>query len=68
MSATCMAARTTRRSGAGACADPGKFADLVRQRFDKAAKRLGLAIRLPDLRTDLFRPPPGSESQPSLFD
>ena len=45
----------------------GKFADLVRQRFDKAAKRLGLAIRLPDLRTDLFRPPSGADSQMSLF-
>jgi len=35
----------------------GPFADLIAQRFRVAVRRLGLERRLPDHRTDLFRPP-----------
>ena len=36
----------------------GQYADLLRQRFDKACRRYGLnAARRPSLRTTLFRPP-----------
>jgi DNA repair photolyase len=45
----------------------GPFADLMRHRFAVAVKRLGLATDLPPLRTDLFRVPPRSGDQLSLF-
>lgn len=45
----------------------GPFADLFRQRFDLALRRLGLAPDLPPLRTDLFRVPPACGDQLSLF-
>jgi len=40
----------------------GLWADLIRQRFDKACARLGLGRARFDLRDDLFQPPsPGSQ-------
>lgn len=47
----------------------GPYAELLRQRFEKACRRLGLQRRLPPLDTASFRPPrlPG-EPQLSLFD
>ncbi|WP_371037974.1 PA0069 family radical SAM protein [Rhodosalinus sp. FB01] len=47
----------------------GPYAALVAQRFALASRREGLAEALPELRTDLFAPPPGSgdPAQPSLF-
>lgn len=45
----------------------GLWADLLRQRFDKAVARLGLATRMPPLRCDLFRSPPRPGDQLSLF-
>jgi DNA repair photolyase len=45
----------------------GAFADLMRHRFAIATKRLGLATKMPPLRTDLFRPPPRAGDQLSLF-
>ena len=44
----------------------GVWADLLRRRFRTAAKRLGLAEDRPDLRCDLFRPPPRQGDQLSL--
>jgi DNA repair photolyase len=40
----------------------GHFADLFRQRFALACRRLGLATAGPDLGTSLFRPPRGASS------
>ncbi len=45
----------------------GPFAELVRQRFEVALKRTGLARDLPPLRTDLFRVPARKGDQLSLF-
>ncbi len=49
----------------------GHFADLIRQRFDLACRRLGLAREWPALDTTGFRPPPPprpvNERQLSLF-
>ena len=45
----------------------GEWAKVMRQRFDLACRRLGLAQRLPPLRTDLFRPPPAPGDQLDLF-
>jgi len=45
----------------------GPYAELIRHRFDLAVKRLGLQLSQPDLRTDLFRPPPLPGEQLSLF-
>ncbi len=47
----------------------GPYAALVAQRFAAACRREGLAGKLPELRTDLFAPPPaaGDPAQPSLF-
>ncbi|KQI67191.1 DNA repair photolyase [Loktanella sp. 3ANDIMAR09] len=45
----------------------GEWARLIRQRFDLAARRLGLARHLPPLRCDLFAVPPQSGDQLSLF-
>lgn len=45
----------------------GLFAEIVAQRFDLAARRLGLARELPPLRTDLFQVPPRAGDQLSLF-
>jgi DNA repair photolyase len=45
----------------------GVYADLLRQRFDKAAKRLGLRARLPRLRCDLFKRPERVGDQLDLF-
>jgi len=36
----------------------GHFADLIRQRFDLACRRLGLAREFPQLDTSAFKPPP----------
>ncbi len=44
----------------------GVFADLIRQRFHLAERRLGFA-GAPPLVCDLFTPPPGNERQMSLF-
>ena len=46
----------------------GHYADLLRQRFDKACRRYGLnSVRRPSLNTTLFRPPdaPRTPRQPS---
>ena len=49
----------------------GHFADLIRQRFDLACRRLGLAREFPKLDTARFTPPPppkpANERQLSLF-
>jgi DNA repair photolyase len=45
----------------------GEWARLMKQRFDLACRRLGLAYRLPHLRTDLFAVPPKAGDQLSLF-
>jgi len=45
----------------------GLWADLIRQRFDKACARVGLKRDSVSLRTDLFVPPPADPNQPSLF-
>lgn len=45
----------------------GLWADLIHRRADLARKRLGLSEGLPDLRCDLFRPPPRAGDQLSLF-
>ncbi|WP_068111703.1 PA0069 family radical SAM protein [Tropicimonas marinistellae] len=45
----------------------GTYAELLQQRFHLSLKRLGMARRLPPLRTDLFRVPPKSGDQLSLF-
>ena len=45
----------------------GVFADTLSTRFKLAVKRLGLAERLPPLRTDLFRPPIIKGDQLALF-
>ena len=49
----------------------GHFADLIRQRFELACRRLGLARELPKLDTARFTPPPrakpADERQLSLF-
>ena len=37
----------------------GVWADLARQRFGVAVRRLGLAVRMPPMRCDLFRVPGG---------
>jgi hypothetical protein len=55
------AAFRTRMKGEGA------WANLIRQRFDKACARLGLRFTRFDLRTDLFVPPARDGRQQSLF-
>lgn len=45
----------------------GIWADLIAQRFDKAAARLGLDKKMPPLRGDLFRPPARPGDQLALF-
>lgn len=45
----------------------GEYAGMIAQRFDLAAARLGLAKRMPDLRTDLFAVPPRAGDQLSLL-
>jgi DNA repair photolyase len=45
----------------------GVWADLVRQRFDKACTRLGLGRGRFDLRQDLFQPPKRGGPQLDLF-
>ncbi len=45
----------------------GEWARLMKRRFDLACGRLGLAYRLPPLRTDLFARPAQKGDQLSLF-
>ena len=45
----------------------GLWADLMARRFDVAVARLGLTVRLPPLRCDLFTPPARAGDQMSLF-
>ncbi|MBN9886381.1 PA0069 family radical SAM protein [Salipiger abyssi] len=45
----------------------GPYAEIVAQRFDKAARRLGLDAEQPRLRCDLFRVPARAGDQLSLF-
>ena len=45
----------------------GKWAEMMRQRFKLAVRRLGLKEQLPPLRTDLFAVPPRAGDQLSLF-
>jgi DNA repair photolyase len=44
----------------------GPYAEIIQRRFRLARQRLGLDRRLPDLRTDLFRPPSPSGQLPLL--
>ena len=50
----------TRMKGSGA------WSELLRQRFEKTAKRLGFNAKRVDFRTDLFRPP-SPPGQGTLF-
>jgi DNA repair photolyase len=45
----------------------GVWADLIRQRFETAARKLGIAHRRFDLREDLFTPPRDDTPQLALF-
>jgi len=45
----------------------GVWADLARQRFEVAVRRLGLAVRMPPLRCDLFAVPGRAGDQIELF-
>jgi DNA repair photolyase len=45
----------------------GPWADLIEARFARATRGLGLDVKLPPLRTDLFCPPPRAGDQLSLF-
>jgi DNA repair photolyase len=45
----------------------GPWAQLLRDRFDKACRRLGLARQSPELRSDLFCPPALPSAQLSLL-
>ena len=45
----------------------GSYAEMIAQRFDLAAKRLGLDRAQPKLRCDLFKPPPQKGDQLDLF-
>lgn len=45
----------------------GVYADLIAQRFEMAARRLGLNRERPSLRMDLFRPPVPTGGQLDLF-
>ncbi|WP_298290664.1 PA0069 family radical SAM protein [uncultured Litoreibacter sp.] len=45
----------------------GTYAALIQQRYRKACKRLGLAEKLPPLRSDLFKVPARAGDQLSLF-
>lgn len=45
----------------------GPYAELLRQRFEKARERYGLGGKLPSLRSDLFIAPKAEERQMSLF-
>jgi DNA repair photolyase len=45
----------------------GAWAAIHKQRFDLACRKLGLAQKLPPLRTDLFRVPAGPGDQLDLF-
>lgn len=45
----------------------GIWADLLRRRFHIAVDRLGLAVKMPEIRSDLFRVPLRSGDQMSLF-
>jgi DNA repair photolyase len=45
----------------------GAWADLLAQRFRITIARLGLAVKLPPLRCDLFAPPPRAGDQLTLF-
>lgn len=45
----------------------GLWADLLAQRFAKAVARMGLAVKMPPLRCDLFTPAPRAGDQLSLF-
>ncbi|MWD27407.1 PA0069 family radical SAM protein [Aquicoccus sp. SCR17] len=45
----------------------GPYAAMIANRFAVAARRLGLDRPTPPLRRDLFRPPLGTQEQPSLF-
>ncbi len=45
----------------------GKYAEQIRNMFRLFAARYGLNQRLPDNRTDLFRPPRASNGQGRLF-
>ena len=45
----------------------GQYAEMVQQRFRRAARRLGLDAPQPKLRCDLFRVPVERGDQLSLF-
>jgi hypothetical protein len=45
----------------------GTWAELIRQRFDKACARLGYLREGRPLRTDLFSPPRAASPQLGLF-
>jgi DNA repair photolyase len=45
----------------------GRWAELLKQRFQLACRKHGLSRELPDLRSDLFQVPPKPGDQMSLF-
>jgi len=45
----------------------GQYADLIRQRFQRACRRLGLNRRRRELDTSLFIPPGSEGVQQTLF-
>ena len=45
----------------------GIWADLIAKRFEVVVARLGLAVRMPPMRVDLFEVPPKAGDQLSLF-
>ncbi|WP_319824106.1 PA0069 family radical SAM protein [Thalassovita sp.] len=45
----------------------GEYAAMIARRFKAATRRLGLDAKQPDLRCDLFRPPPRAGDQLPLF-
>jgi DNA repair photolyase len=45
----------------------GLWADLIKKRFRRMTRALGLDVHLPPLRTDLFAPPPAPGDQLRLF-
>jgi DNA repair photolyase len=49
-------------------AGEGAFADMIRQRFALACRRLGFRGQVPPLSLDCFRPPRPGPSQMDLFD
>ena len=67
MPASVKVCRTAARFGTRMTGE-GVFAELIRQRFDRACARLGLQRRSRQLRTDLFAPPAPPGEAPTQMD